>query len=63
VATGVGLSRVIESRHWLSDVVVGAVLGHVIARLVVSNHRRRCLIVPAVGVGRRSFSAGVTCGF
>lgn len=41
VATGVGLSRLTLDKHWLSDVLVGSVLGHVIGRLVVRNHRRR----------------------
>ncbi|MCX6554846.1 MAG: phosphatase PAP2 family protein [Candidatus Aminicenantes bacterium] len=41
LATGVALSRVTEGRHWLSDCLVGGVLGHLIGRLVVLNHRRR----------------------
>ena len=41
VATGVALSRVTENKHWLSDSLVGSVLGHVIGRLVVRNHRSR----------------------
>ncbi len=49
VATGVGLSRVTENKHWLSDVLVGAVLGHVIGRLVVRNHRSRHDLAPATG--------------
>ena len=56
VATGVGLSRVTLSRHWLSDVVVGGVLGHLIGRLVVRNHRRKYHAVPAVSVSPRSLS-------
>jgi len=56
VATGVGLSRVTLSRHWLSDVLVGGVLGHLIGRLVVRNHRQRYHAVPAVSVSPRSFS-------
>jgi membrane-associated phospholipid phosphatase len=40
-ATGVGLSRMTEKKHWLSSVFVGAVLGHLIGRKVVLNHRRR----------------------
>jgi membrane-associated phospholipid phosphatase len=56
VATGVGLSRVTLSRHWLSDVLVGGVLGHLIGRLVVRNHRRRYHAIPAVSVSPRSVS-------
>jgi len=56
VATGVGLSRVTMSRHWLSDVLVGGVLGHLIGRLVVRNHRERYHSLPALNVSPRSFS-------
>ncbi len=56
VATCVGLSRVTMSRHWLSDVLVGGVLGHLIGRLVVRNHRERYHSLPAVSLSPRSFS-------
>ncbi len=41
VATGVGLSRLTLDKHWLSDVLVSGVIGYVIGRLVVRNHRSR----------------------
>lgn len=58
VATGVGLSRLTEDKHWLSDVLVGGVVGHVIGRLVVRNHRRRHHLMPALGVahGKLTFA-------
>jgi membrane-associated phospholipid phosphatase len=34
LATLVGLSRITESRHWLSDVFMGAVLGYTIGKYV-----------------------------
>jgi membrane-associated phospholipid phosphatase len=37
----VALSRVTEGKHWLSDCLVGSVLGYVIGRMVVLNHRSR----------------------
>ena len=49
VATGVALSRVTENKHWLSDSLVGSVIGHVIGRLVVRNHRSRHGITPTAG--------------
>ncbi len=49
-AAGAALSRVTEGRHWLSDCLAGSVLGYVIGRLVVNNHRRRCQITPAAGI-------------
>jgi membrane-associated phospholipid phosphatase len=59
-ATGVGLSRVTENKHWLSDVLVGGVLGHVIGRMVVLNHRSRYHVLPTAGVDRGSLSFSVT---
>jgi membrane-associated phospholipid phosphatase len=53
VASGVGLSRMTMDRHWASDVVCGAILGHVIARLVVRNHDRRQRLVPTLACSRR----------
>jgi membrane-associated phospholipid phosphatase len=50
IATGVGLSRATLGKHWLSDAFVGGVLGHLIGRLVVRNHRRRYQIMPAAGL-------------
>jgi membrane-associated phospholipid phosphatase len=60
VATGVGLSRLTEHKHWLSDVLVGGVLGHVIGRLVVRNHRSRYHLTPAVGVTHGSLAFAVS---
>jgi membrane-associated phospholipid phosphatase len=60
VATGVGLSRVMLDKHWLSDVLVGAVVGHLIGRMVVRNHRRRYPVVPTVGVDHDSLSFALT---
>jgi membrane-associated phospholipid phosphatase len=59
-ATGVALSRVTENKHWLSDSLVGSVLGHVIGRLVVLNHRSRYHMLPAAGVVHGSLSFAVT---
>jgi len=55
----VGLSRVTMDRHWMSDVFVGAVVGHLVARLVVRNHARRQRLVPVLGCSGR----GITVGF
>jgi len=59
IAAGVGLSRVTEDRHWMSDVFVGAVIGHLVARLVVRSHTRRQRLVPVLGCSGR----GITLGF
>ncbi|RPJ02046.1 MAG: phosphatase PAP2 family protein [Candidatus Aminicenantes bacterium] len=46
LAAGAGLSRMTMDKHWASDVAIGAVIGHLVARLVVRNHDRRRGIVP-----------------
>lgn len=48
VAAAVGLSRMALDRHWLSDVVAGAAIGHLVARLIVRNHDRPRRLVPAI---------------
>jgi membrane-associated phospholipid phosphatase len=58
LAAGVGLSRMTEDRHWTSDVLVGAVIGHLVARLVVYNHNKRRRLVPVLGCARRSVTFG-----
>jgi len=60
LAAGVGLSRLTEDKHWLSDVVVGGVLGQVIGRLVVRNHRRRHHLTPTVGLDHGSLAFAVS---
>jgi membrane-associated phospholipid phosphatase len=60
VATGVGLSRVTLDKHWLSDVLVGSVVGHVIGRMVVRNHRRRYPVVPTVRLDHGSLAFALT---
>jgi membrane-associated phospholipid phosphatase len=59
-AMGAALSRVTEGRHWLSDCLVGGILGHVIGRLVVLNHRSRHHILPGAGGDKGSVSFAVT---
>lgn len=58
LAAGVGLSRVTLDRHWLSDVVVGAVIGHLVARLVVRSHDRRQRLVPVIACSGRAITFG-----
>jgi membrane-associated phospholipid phosphatase len=48
LATAVGLSRVTEDAHWMSDVFVGAVLGYVVGKMVVRNRNRRLQVMPSV---------------
>jgi hypothetical protein len=39
-ATLIGVSRITENKHWLTDVVAGAVLGMLTGRQVVNNYHR-----------------------
>jgi membrane-associated phospholipid phosphatase len=39
-ATAIGLSRITENKHWITDVVSGAALGYLSGRLVVNNYHR-----------------------
>jgi hypothetical protein len=39
-ATFIALSRITENKHWLTDVVVGSMLGHLCGRQVVNNYHR-----------------------
>jgi membrane-associated phospholipid phosphatase len=59
-ATGVALSRVTENKHWLSDSLVGSVLGCVIGSLVVRNHRSRYHMAPTAGGAQGTFSLAFT---
>jgi membrane-associated phospholipid phosphatase len=59
IAAGVGLSRMAMDRHWASDVLVGAVVGHLIARLVLHNHGRRQRLVPALACSGRAISFSI----
>jgi len=54
-----GLTRTVEYKHWLSDVVIGAVVGFGIGKLVVRNHRKRRMLIPIITSGR----GGVSLGF
>ncbi len=59
LATGVGLSRLALDRHWASDVAIGAVVGHFVARLVVRNHDRRQRVVPMLACTGRAVAFSV----
>ena len=60
LAGGVGLSRMALDRHWASDVFVGAVVGHLVARLVVRNHERYRRVAPMIACTGRGFAISLT---
>jgi len=63
VAAGVGFSRLSGNHHWLSDVVIGGVVGHLIARTVVKNYRKRHGIQPLLAVGPGGVAVGASYAF
>jgi len=56
LATLVGLSRLTEDDHWLSDVFVGAIVGYAVGKMVVRNQNRRLQLLPAVTPGGMELS-------
>lgn len=56
LAAVVGLTRVTEETHWLSDVFAGAVLGYFIGRMVVRNRNKRLQVVPSVSADSLALS-------
>ena len=62
-ATLIGISRITENKHWLTDVVAGAGLGYLTGRLVVNNyHRYAKLKSPKLPKNSVSFSMGYNNG-
>lgn len=53
-----GLTRTVEYKHWLSDVLIGAAVGFGIGKLVVRNHRKRRMLTPVIMPGRGGASVG-----
>jgi membrane-associated phospholipid phosphatase len=51
LATLVGLSRLTEDDHWMSDVFVGAVVGYAVGKMVVRNQNKRLQLSPSVSAG------------
>ena len=51
LAALVGLSRLTEDAHWLSDVFLGAVVGFAVGKMVVRNQHKRLQLAPALTAG------------
>lgn len=62
-ASIIGISRIVEHAHWSSDVLVGACLGYLCARQVVSSNRRDdAEKIPATTALHTSIYPDVVCG-
>ncbi len=48
LASTVGITRIVEEQHWPSDVIVGAVVGTFIGRMVTRNYKRRARAIPFI---------------
>ena len=58
LATGVGLSRITEDTHWLSDVILGGALGYGIGRFVVNQQADSPMtLFPSLGPKALSLNA------
>jgi membrane-associated phospholipid phosphatase len=58
LATGSSIARVVNNRHWVSDIVAGALVGHTVAKVVdgrwrVFNLRPPELLLGPTGTGLR----------
>ena len=51
VAIGVGLGRIADQRHWLSDTVTGMLVGHAFGRVIGRRARARANGAPAQALG------------
>lgn len=62
-ASLIGLSRITENKHWVTDVVVGAALGYLTGKQIVNNyHRYAKLKAPKQPGNSVSFSLGYENG-
>lgn len=59
VATSVGVLRMLNNRHWLSDVLMGAGIGILSTRIVYATHQYRWGKCPAVTLGLLPSPAGI----
>jgi membrane-associated phospholipid phosphatase len=55
-ASLIGFSRIMENKHWTTDVVVGAALGYLTGRLVVNNYHRYAKLKAPQQKGNLSFN-------
>ncbi len=58
LATGVGLSRITEDTHWLSDVIMGAALGYSIGKFMVRERKNtRWTLLPGASGNKTEIMA------
>ena len=53
VATLVSVSRISENRHWLTDIVAGALLGYACGTQTVNNYHRYARLVRTGGIKKK----------
>ena len=65
LAGTVSFSQLTLGRHFVSDVVVGSVFGHLIGRFVVRRERKqsRLLVMPVAQPGTRTAGLSVSYSF
>ena len=64
IATGVGVGRMADGGHWLSDQIIGAILGYAIGNEIARRQLRRVNgATPAAGMNVSPGSTGPTVSF
>lgn len=64
IVTGVGVGRMADGAHWLSDQVIGGILGYAIGREVARRQLSRLDVTPATGgLGLSSGANGTMVSF
>ncbi len=63
LATIVSASRITENKHWTTDVLVGATLGHLMGRQIVNNYHRLASIKAQRAKKHGSISAAMQYNF
>jgi len=51
LAVGVGLGRIADGRHWLSDTITGMLIGHAFGRVIAHRARARAEGAPRTSMG------------
>jgi membrane-associated phospholipid phosphatase len=62
LATGVGLSRITEDTHWLSDVIIGGALGYCVGNFVSHQRANNSLTIFPV-LNKKSVSISLSMNF
>jgi membrane-associated phospholipid phosphatase len=70
IATGIGAMRVLNNRHWASDVLAGAGIGILATQMAYLTHqykwtkkKQNAVISPAYSNGPQDYTYAINCKF